>query len=477
MGSPSAKTLASAILKRRGAAGYEALITKTFTSLPKGPAGLELAWKVLELADERACWTKSRKGSNGYFEREVRVLGPVVAWRDSRVMTSRSLTKPGRVELRVLASPAAALEVANAAVAGSKEERWGVRPAAGEPATTSEHRAVCKALLAGGDVAKLKAYRKRYAGTAILMTFERDGAPRQVAFAIWDINSVVQQAAQVTDDPKIWKVLLADEPHGSAVRAAIDNALEAGRTKLVPRLVPLVDDVNKESFNDTLLARAVRLGRLDAVKVLLQAGADPNHVYGTGGLSERLQPDPEEGNGPMVNAVRNGDVPMLKVLMGAGGDPYGKTATGQRVFDYAKKLGAKAVLKQLASKGEAPPLDMEGAIVNGDLARVLELVPKEGLEDLLRICGNDGHPDVLRAALAVKKVKKDREQLAMALYYSAFGGFAENVAILLEHGADPNGYEGISVGPTARAAAELKKHTAIAAMLAKAGGKLRPGKK
>lgn len=248
------KRTATTILAARGTAEYDDLIESTFASLPKTAAGRELAWKILELADERASETIVLLGGKGSSDREIRVLGRVVAWRDTK---GRSVSGPGKVTFEIGASAATTKKRIDELLAKKfKDPVWGTRPAADELPDLEAHARERAKILKAGDVAKLKAYRDRYRAAVIITTTTTRGWPRQYASKVWDPGDVLVDAAASTNDPKVIDVLLAETSDEDAVRSAVETALEAKHLKLLPRLVPLLSAKARESFGDAL--RAVR---------------------------------------------------------------------------------------------------------------------------------------------------------------------------------------------------------------------------
>lgn len=181
---PDPKKLAAAILKARGTKGYDALITRTFEALAiKKKDEAELAWKILELADERACRARAKKKGSSFFEREVRVLGPVVAWRDSPVRSNRDTMAPGALNLEINASRRGA-DARAEDIADDEAVEWGVRPAADEPQDPKAHEAERARILGAGDLAKWRAYRKRYEHTLRITTLDLDGQGSEAVVAL-----------------------------------------------------------------------------------------------------------------------------------------------------------------------------------------------------------------------------------------------------------------------------------------------------
>jgi hypothetical protein len=121
-----------------------------FTRLAASASGRALAWNVLQETCERAASGQSIQRGASFFEREIRRLGPVVAWREARVTEQRSLAPGAAVQLRVCASPAEA-DALVATELGAATCEWGIRPGPDELGDLRAHlAAVLGPVLASG---------------------------------------------------------------------------------------------------------------------------------------------------------------------------------------------------------------------------------------------------------------------------------------------------------------------------------------
>ncbi len=138
---------------------------------------------------------------------------------------------------------------------------------------------------------------------------------------------------QPTDDPQ--EVL--DEALSWAARA--DRA--AAITALVERGANLEADV----YRGTPLAWAAAFGRTDAVRVLLQAGADPSGISTFGG------PTHGEGVTPLHLAAQGGHVDAIELLLDAGADATLRDALyGGLPENWAEHGDQRAAKKLLAGR-------------------------------------------------------------------------------------------------------------------------------
>lgn len=457
-------------------AGDHARLTALFEPLTKTATTRGTAWSVLEAACERAASGIPFSQDKKFFEREIRQLGPVVAWRDGRITEQRSVSWSSARNLRVLSSPEEArvfIERDGEDGLGAASASWGARPGAGEPADLRAHALERQRLMREGDVAGLEAYRARFSATKLLTSHGGE----LLALSAWNVDSVVAEAAQHATDAAVARWLVGLQPPQLALRFGVVNAMDDdARLPLLEVFLAAVEDVNAEFMGDTLLARATRVGREGVVDLLLGRGADADHAHDPFTVRPPIETHSADGNGPMVNAVRRSDAAMLTKLLAAGGDPFGKTRSGRRVVDLAREIGNAAIVEQLlAGREELGEVDMPTAVAQGDAARILALAPAEGTSSAIQTwaCQAD-RAQALRAVLA-SGLSHDAKILAKGLANASLNGHVDNVKALLDHGADPNGAE--TVCGTALKSAQYNNHHEIVALLKKAGGKTRLPKK
>ena len=160
------------------------------------------------------------------------------------------------------------------------------------------------------------------------------------------------------------------------------------------------------------LLDAARRGDTDAVRALLQAGADPNLAQGDGLTALHL-------------AAREGHLEIVDALIGAGAE----TAAVTRIGDYtplhlAGGAGQAGVVGALLGAGADP-----GAVTTTSGVTSLHLAAEaRGGEEAVRLLIEHGAPVNAR----------ERSAGQTPLMFAAAAGRAASVAALLEHGADPS---------------------------------------
>lgn len=438
-----------------------------FRELARSPKGRGIAWAVLRHTCERGASTDPFKRGSGYFEREIRQLGEIVAWADSKVTTQRSLLAPRAFVVHVLDQPADA-EPLLAAELPTTVTQWGYRPRDGEPDGLRAHFLERERLIKANDVEGLRAYCDRT--TRPLLSFDTED--RAWVSPAWTADGVLGEAI-FRGTPELVDFALGLGPSHLGVRSAARTVLTSGADATVfARLLAALPDaaLDSESIGGTLLASAARARRLDAVKLLLARGARPNQVASAFLVNPPFERAPDDGNGPMVNAVREGDLASLEVLLAGGGDPCAKTFTGRRVLDLAIELGDEAVIARLgATEAALATKDLQAALATKDTARVLELLPAEGTATALQHGAERNEHDLLRAVLA-SGVVCDAAVKAKALWHAAYNGHSEAAMVLVAHGADPNGF--VALHCTTRKLAKKRGLRELAEVLKRAGGKL-----
>jgi cell wall assembly regulator SMI1 len=194
--------------------------------------------------------------------------------------------------------------------------------------------------------------------------------------------------------------------------------MEAMRRKDLAGLKDLLDsgrvEVNQPCDGKLLLVEAVQAGA-DFVQALLQAGARAN-------VQDR-------GNStPLVKAASLGNVPALKALLAAGADPNHMPTT------VTSPLGAAAEKRSPKTLDALQVLIAAGANVNAVFHS------KDGLATgtvLFRACAS-GNVEAVRALLAAGADVNVVVLFGTALTKAAEGGHEEVVKALLEAGADPS---------------------------------------
>lgn len=168
--------------------------------------------------------------------------------------------------------------------------------------------------------------------------------------------------------------------------------------------------------------------RLANVRLLLSAGADPNHAFGfeRGSLLGDAWPT---GTTPLMVAAKAGYAEITGALIAAGADPQARNAREQTAMSLAAEAGHGRAVERLRAVGVALAVDagrfQGAALVNA---------AKEG--DLRTV---QRHLD---AGASPNAVDPDPTKLGRtALHHAAQGGHAKVVRALLRAGADPGAAE------------------------------------
>lgn len=446
---------------------YDALVRSTFTTLAKDARGKERAWRMLNLKSE-AAGVGSVQVGKAYYERELQRMGPVLAWRDSKVTVQRSLSKPGAVHLRVLEP--SAIDAFIASEHGAANVEWAQRRA--DVTSLKDARDAVLAMIGAGDADALRAHLDRFLGVKLPL-LDRNG--RIWLASACDPSRVLDDCVRHGEHVAPIAVVMARGPIAHDVHSAAAVAISRDRRDLLEAILDGAPDfdLDHESMGDTLLSLVCRERRTAMVELLLARGAKPTPAVRNSFVTHARAPD--DGNGPLLNAVRNGDAALVALLLAAGADPLGKTVRGRRILDVAHELGDPEVLALFAaSEANAPVKDLREACATLDVERILELLPESGPVEPVLAAAQAGHTELLRRVC--DRAELDAKLAAKAVWFSAQNGHLANIELLLARGFDPNGYAG-SGRESARKTAKDRGHTAIEAALKAAGGKLTKPKK
>ncbi len=140
------------------------------------------------------------------------------------------------------------------------------------------------------------------------------------------------------------EVLRLVQDSGADLREANDEPLRAaaiaGSAEAVRYLLARGAAVDAPDANArTALGRSVAFRQHDAVRVLLEAGANPR------------QQAPESGWTPLMSAAMSGDSLMIAILMNAGADASVRDREGKTAADYARGAGNAHVIPLLRRSG------------------------------------------------------------------------------------------------------------------------------
>ena len=193
-------------------------------------------------------------------------------------------------------------------------------------------------------------------GWTALMYSARQGAP-DAAAALIDCGADLN-VADPDGTPALTLAII--NGHYDVARLLVEKGADVNRPDRTGA-TPLYSAVDMHtlvtSFGRPELPRAVTEGSVDAARMLLAHGADPNRPLKTKILKRTYQAGDArlaEGATPLMRAAKAGDVVMMKLLVDAGADMDRTNAVGDTALHIAANL-PKAV-RFLADEGASPDI-------------------------------------------------------------------------------------------------------------------------
>jgi ankyrin repeat protein/tellurite resistance protein len=360
-------------------------------------------------------------------------------------------------------------------------------------------------------------------GTAVGMLdllLEAGMQPAEIGSEVGTV-SPVQLAAMQADLPSGFLSRLIERAEKSDLDLALWNACVEGQAQNVRDLLAAGADVNivvpdleddPSAVGDSPLNAACARGYTECVRLLLEAGANPNQnappeggqfpllmaaengheeivamLLGAGASAAMI--NPENQTSPLCGAVRNGHEDITGILLDAGADPNTVSGdSGSPVIVLAAQTGNIDIVSRLIDDGA--DVDAAGKVSgNTALLRAAAMGHGKTVELLLRRGADANKPNPVTGADALLVAVVERKTHCVRLLLDAGAnpnrtyagepgdvpiliiasekGDAEIVRRLLEHGADVNAEAGD--GLTALQRAGIHRHKDVEQVLIEFG--------
>ncbi|XP_014663506.1 PREDICTED: ankyrin repeat domain-containing protein 50-like, partial [Priapulus caudatus] len=200
---------------------------------------------------------------------------------------------------------------------------------------------------------------------------------------------------------------------GADPNVAMMNAVREGKKAAVRILLSHGANPNAtDSHGQTSLYDAARSGRLDIMRLLLEAGADPN-------VAQKMS-----GETPLVRAAWVGKKAMVRMLLSHGANPNAADSYGDTSLNYAACFGLLDIMRLLLEAGAVP----NAADSYGRTSLLIAV--RFGELDIMRM--------LLEAGADPNVAETEERGSFTALHLSCVRLQTEIITHLLKHGADPN---------------------------------------
>ena len=194
---------------------------------------------------------------------------------------------------------------------------------------------------------------------------------------------------------------------GAYNSSALVEAVRSNYDNLVEVLQLLIDRGCKTDKDYIALQIAARIGRFDAVRVLIEAGVDRASLQWT----------------PLMNAIALGTTEDVKVLLDNSADLAARDYELRTPFLLSLAVGDLAKAKLLFSSG----------------AKISDRGKQGETSLMLAICKNQKRIEILKWLLEIGCDPKTTQESGMtALHYAVCNHALNCVALLLKNGANPN---------------------------------------
>jgi ankyrin repeat protein len=223
-------------------------------------------------------------------------------------------------------------------------------------------------------------------------------------------------------------------------------AFESGH-ECLRLLLPYAPDITAT----TALSAPISTGDVAGVRLLLDAGADPNHLLEAGLLGQSHEQEPPVP--PLSAAVDLESGPeIVGLLLERGADPEVPGLDGRTAYQQAVRTGQDRVADLLARHGASTALSSadeflaacrraDRAAATAVLAAHPDLAARLTAEDhrVLTDAADHGHTEAVRLMLDLgfpADARSEQDNGATALHLAAAAGSLGTVRLLLERGAD-----------------------------------------